>query len=95
MEAVKTGTGINRAAMECGVPRTTLKDHMSGRVEHGVNPGPLPYLNKEEEKELAVFLKKCASIGYGKMRKQVLAIVESYITNNKKGLKSSKITQGW
>ena len=95
MEAVKTGTGINRATMECGVPRTTLKDRMSGHVEHGINPGPLPYLNKEEEKELAVFLKKCASIGYGKTRKQVLAFVESYITNNKKGLKSSKITQGW
>ena len=90
MEAVKSGTGINRAAMECGVPRTTLKDRISGRVEHSINPGPLPYLNKEEEKELAVLMKKCASVGYGKMRKQVLAIVDSYVTKHKKNLRNSK-----
>ena len=95
MKAVKSGVSINRAAMECGVPCTTLKDRISGRVEHGVNSGPVAYLNKEEERELAVFLKICASIGYGKTRKQVMAIVEAYITNNKKGLRSSKITQGW
>ena len=64
--------------MECGVPCTTLKDHISGHVEHGVNSGPVTYLNKEEERELAVFLKKHTSIGYGKTRKQVMAIVEAY-----------------
>ena len=31
MEAVMSGVGINRAAMEHGVPRTTLKDRISGR----------------------------------------------------------------
>ena len=92
---MKSGIGINRTAIECGVPYTTLKDRISGCVEHGVNSGPVTYLNKEEERELAVFLKKCACIGYGKTRKQVMAIVEAYITNNKKGLRSSKITQGW
>ena len=95
MEAVMSGVGISRAAMECGVPQTTLKDRISGRVEHGVNSGPAPYLNKEEEKELAVFLKRSASMGYGKTRKQVMATVQAYVTNNKKGLRGSKITQGW
>ena len=68
MEAVMSGVGINRVAMEHGVPRTTLKDRISGHVEHNVNPCPDPYLNKEEEKELGVFLKKSASMGYGKTR---------------------------
>ena len=63
MEAVKSGVGINTAAMECGVPCTTLKDCISSHVEHGVNSGPVPYLNKEKEKELAVFLKTSALIG--------------------------------
>ena len=76
MEAVKSGVGINRAAMECRVPCTILNDHISGHMEHGINSGPVTYLNKEEERELAVLLKKCASIGYGKTRKQVMAIVE-------------------
>ena len=28
---------------------STLKDRVTGRVRHGTNPGPSPYLNKEEE----------------------------------------------
>ena len=96
MEAVTLGVGINRAAMEHGVPRTTLKDRISGHVEHNVNPGPDLYLNKEEEKELGVFLKKSASMGYGKTRKQVMAIAETYVKSDKKRkLRSSRITQGW
>ena len=49
MEAVKSGVGINRAVMECGVPRTTLKDHISGRLEHGINSGLVTYLNRERK----------------------------------------------
>ena len=52
MEAVETGeSGINRAAVDHGVPKTTLKNRLSGRVKHGKKPGPECYLN-EEEKEL-------------------------------------------
>ncbi len=46
MEAMKTGKmGVNRAALEHGVPRTTLKDRIAGRVIHGTNiyrPQALP-----------------------------------------------------
>ncbi len=35
----EAGMGINRAALEYGVPRTTLKDRLSGRVIHGKNMG--------------------------------------------------------
>ncbi len=35
MDAVKNGLlGVNRAAMEFGVPKTTLKDRIAGRVIH-------------------------------------------------------------
>ena len=41
MEAVKVGlTGVNQAASNFKVPRTTLRDHLSGRVEHGAKSGP-------------------------------------------------------
>ena len=80
MKAVASGEcGVNRAALDYGVPCTTLKDRLSGRVEHGRKPGPAPYLNAVEEKELGEFLKSCASIGYGKTRKDVMHIaVSSY-----------------
>jgi len=47
--------GANRAARAFGVPASTLKDQLSGRVKHGTNPGPIPYLSSEEN-ELATFL---------------------------------------
>ena len=76
IEAVKEGYSIKRAAEEPhAVPRTTLQDRISGRVTHGDKPGPDPYLNKEEE-ELVEFLEVVSSIGYGRTRKQVKALVE-------------------
>ena len=34
----------NKAANLFGVPRSMLKDRLSGRVVHGTKPGPKPYL---------------------------------------------------
>jgi len=51
MDAVKKS--VLRAAVHYDVPRTTLKDRISGRVVHGTNPGAKPYLNKAKEKELS------------------------------------------
>ena len=51
MQAVVNGElGMNRAALQYGVPPTTLKDRMSGRVIHGSKIGPKPYLSYEERK---------------------------------------------
>ena len=44
---------IDRYATVYGVPCTTLKDRLSGRVEYGTKPGPKAYLNQEEEESLA------------------------------------------
>ena len=95
MEAVKSGSiGMNRAAIEHGVPRTTLKDRLSGRVIHGTNIGPKPYLTQEEEKQLVEFLVNCCKMGYGKTRGEVLKIVEAIM--KKKGRKhEGRISQGW
>jgi len=44
----KDGTGVNAAAAQFGVPPSTLRDQLSGRVVHGTRPGPAPYLEKDE-----------------------------------------------
>ena len=45
IEAVRSGEmGANQAARAFGVPASTLKDRLSGRVKHGTNPGPTPSL---------------------------------------------------
>ena len=94
MEAVKSGkSGINRAAIDHGIPPTTLKDRLSGRVQSST-PGPVRYLSNDEEKELGTFIKDCASIGYGKTRKEVISIVESQATH-KGVLRKDRISHGW
>jgi len=94
-EAVTTKKmGVNRAALEFDVPRTTLKDQVLLRVIHGYNMGRKPYLTQDEEKELVDFLLNCAKMGYGKTRKEVLQMVHSTIV--KKGRKTvEKISHGW
>ena len=84
----------NRAADLHGVPRSTLKDRLSGRVQHGVNPGPKPYLSKEEESELADHLIHVANLGYDKTRRDVKCLVERYAIQ-KEVLKGSAISNGW
>ena len=52
LEGVSEGKmGINRAALEFNVPRTTLKDRVSGRVIHGSNMGPKTYIHDLQGKE--------------------------------------------
>ena len=63
---IKDGLSQNRAADLHGVPRSTLKDRLSGRVVHGTNPGPQSYLSSSEELELAAFLVDAAKMGYGR-----------------------------
>ena len=94
MKAVESGSGINKAARDHGVPSTTLKDRINGKVEHGRKPGPQSYLSNFEERELGVFLKECAGIGYGKTRRDVMQIAQS-VAEEKGVLKKSRITHGW
>ena len=76
LKAVKEGTmGLNRAATEFGVPKTTLKNRVSGRVTHGCKAGRATYLTHAEEEEFYESLVVCASIGYPKRRGEVIGIV--------------------
>ena len=94
IQAVKEGQSVSKAARDHGVPKTTLYDRISGKVIHGVNPGPRPYLSNEEEKELGSYLKQCSKIGCGKTRRDVFAIVQN--TASDKGvLRTSQVSSGW
>ena len=94
MSAVKDGMLVKAAAEAHGVPVSTLRDRIKGRVVHGTKPGPKPYLSACEEKELSSFLKTCSDIGYGKTRRDVMCIAQS-VAVDKCVLKGSKISEGW
>ena len=74
-------------------PRSTLKDRLNGRVKHGTNPGPKPYLTAKEA-ELMSHLFQAADLGFGKTRHDVKCIVETY-AQQKDVLKRSAISDGW
>ena len=90
MKAVEDGGPVRGAARDHGVPYSTLKDRVSGRVEHGTKPGPKPYLNTEEEDELGQFLKNCATVGFGRTRRDAMHIAEA-VVREKGNLKKEKL----
>ena len=93
VEAVQVGgLTIRRAAEEYGVPRSTLHDRVSGRVQAGEHSGPPRYLNDEEENELEDFLTGCASVGFARSRQQVIQLVQEAVS--RKGLNAT-VTNGW
>ena len=48
--------------MEC-LARSTLQDHISGRVAHGSKPGPKPYMSRQEKAQLSEFLQAFGQVG--------------------------------
>jgi hypothetical protein len=92
LTAVENGMKIRHASELYGVPKSTLHDRVTGKVQHGTRPGPSAYLTEEEEEELVEFLLRCAEIGYPHTISQILGIVQQLV--NYKGI-SKKVTQGW
>ena len=82
MKATLSGEmSANQAALQYGVPRSTLKDRLSGRVKHSWKPEPQSYLDLEEEQELVKHL--IIAAGYGKTRREVKLIAESVAREKK------------
>jgi len=95
LNSVKTeGLSGNRAADLYGVPRSTLKDRLSGRVVHGMKPGPRPYLSTGEETELSSHLLQVVKMEFGQTRCDVKCLVETYV-KQKGTFRGSTITNGW
>ena len=90
LESVHEGRSVRRAAEEYGVPRATLGDRASGRVKPGAVSGLPKYLNTDEE--LVKFLLRCASIGYPRSRKDVIALVQRI---NESRRITGYVTNGW
>ena len=89
---VSEGMSVRKAASEYNVPKSSLADRVSGRVMPGTKSGPPMYLTVSEETELVQFLTRCAGIGYGKSRKEVIALVQRIL--DKKGI-LKMVTNGW
>lgn len=92
MSAVEGGMSIRLASELYGVPKSSLHDRISGKVQHGTRPGPTPYLTSEEEEEFVIFLIHTADIGFPRTIAQVLALVQQLL--DFKGI-DKVCTHGW
>lgn len=92
MVAVERGVSLRRASEMYNIPKSTLYDHVCGKVTFGARSGPDPYLNTAEEEELCSFLVQVAKIGYPKTKKQVLALVQQILFSKEI---TSTVSNGW
>ena len=67
------------AIAKYGIPRSTLSDHVLGKVELGKKPGPPPVLTPEEEKYLVQWTIDMYEIGYGQTQRQVTKMVKKIL----------------
>ena len=88
------GMSIRHAAEHYAVPKFTLGDRINGRVLPGSTSESRWILNDEEEEELVAFLRRCASVGLYKSRKELLALVQA-IAESKGTQHLIMITGGW
>ena len=84
---IEKGLSIRKVAEMYCIPKSTLHDHLSGKVAYGAKCGPDPYLDLEEEEELASFLVRSAGIGYPHTKKEVFTLVQQILT--KKGVEAN------
>jgi hypothetical protein len=61
-----TGIPIKTAARQYGVPHSTLRDRVKGRIDpETIKPGPDPLFSQEQEAKLVAHIKTMADLGYG------------------------------
>ena len=94
--AVSEGMSVRRAALEFGVPKSSLQDRISGKVGIDAKSGPPRYLDDFEEEKLVNFLLGCSRIGYARSKKQVLALVSAIVAEKRElDCEEVVVTKGW
>lgn len=93
---IETGESVRKAAMDYGVPHSTLHDRVSGKIALGAVSGPPRYLTNAEEGELVKFLNRCSCLGFARTKRQVIALVQAMVAAKQgKDPHELSITKGW
>ena len=70
---IRSGTlSLRKAAQRFGIPRSTLSDHVTGKIQPGATPGKAPVLPREVEDHLASRATQAAAGGFGIGRKDII-----------------------
>ena len=93
VQSVHDGLSIRRAAEEYGVAKSTLYDHVSGKVALNARRGRHKHLDSFEEINLASFLINCSQLGCARTRKEAISIAQQAV--NEKGTEANVTTSWW
>ncbi|XP_059165358.1 uncharacterized protein LOC131947959 [Physella acuta] len=97
-KAVKDSSiSVNAAAKQYGVPLTTLRDRVDGRISiDTTRPGPPLLLTQEEESEISHFLHTMAKYGYRYTRLELAEIAtDQAVEKGKRSPRSNGLTTKW
>ena len=61
------------------IPRSTLHDYATGKVEFGCRPGPSSILTAAEEQKIVDYAVEMSKIGYGLTREKILEMVKKML----------------
>ena len=74
------GTKVSKAARLTGIPRSTLNNHLNGKVKSFVRGRP-PVFSLAEETALVRLLTDLGACGFGLERVELLSVVSKYAKN--------------
>ena len=83
-----------KAATTYGIPKSTLHDHVTGKVKAGAGVGVPKYLTDEEEDEVVRWLEGCAIVGCAKSIREVRIVVGAIVAK-KLGVECTNVSHGW
>jgi hypothetical protein len=73
---------VHGAAKRFGVPLTTWRDHVDGRVHlDALHAGAALSFNQEQESNIVEHVKTMSEIGYGYIRAEVVDLASDYAVN--------------
>ena len=72
---------FRKAEVTYGIPKSTLHDYVSGKVEIGCKPGPSSILTVAEEQKLVEYYDavEMSRIGYGLTRERIMEMVKKIL----------------
>ena len=96
MRVMKNNLSVNKAAQIHGVPVTTLKDRVAGRIDvENFEAGGSAVFSKYEEEKFCEHLKQMASMGYGLTRSQTILLASEYAISVGKRTVDNMLTKHW
>jgi len=87
---------VHGAAKRFGVPLTTLRDRVDGRVHlDTLHAGAAPLFNQEQESNIVEHVKTMSEISYGYTRAEVVDLASDYAVNLGLRDKGNDLTMKW